>query len=66
MARIIEGCGRMRSHVPQKRFAEGSKQAADRQRVGRLLQRAFPLTESGSFAGLLEAISNQTEQTRSG
>jgi len=48
----------MGAAVPVSGSEPGQEAAGERERMGRLLGHAFPLGQSGSFTGLLEAIRN--------
>ncbi|HET7605772.1 MAG TPA: hypothetical protein VFK28_06845 [Sphingomicrobium sp.] len=52
----------MRARGPDSPSSERSRQLEERERVARLLRHAFPLGESGSFSGLLEAIGDHRER----
>jgi hypothetical protein len=49
----------MRARLPESSSSERSRKLEERERVARLLRHAFPISESGSFSGLLEAIGDQ-------
>jgi hypothetical protein len=42
------------------------RETEDRDRLRQILRHAFPLSGSGSFTGVLEAISDEVEYGRSG
>jgi hypothetical protein len=49
--------------MPQQ-LTEGAKSAADRERLRRSLERAFPVEGAGSFANLLRAMDEAEQRTR--
>lgn len=53
----------MRAREPHQSSKEQSQRLDERERLARLLKHAFPLGESGSFTGLLEAIGDKEEHT---